>query len=228
MSKKILLVETSFDIHKIDKSELNESTQSEIGNDGFMYLEGCIQAFDVKNKNGRIYPKNVLMPAVEMYMKNNIEPFIKNKTFLTPGELDHPDTTSVSGKGISHLLTKIWIEGNKIMGRVRILNTKWGREIQELINGGMQLGISSRGMGSIAENNGEVDIVGEDFEIICWDIVTDPSTPGAYIYPVINNNGSFDNSDDVALYNNENVDKKIDKEKTISENIIKIKRIRLN
>lgn len=222
---KQLLVETSFDIHKVDIEKLNESARAEYDDDGFLYLEGCIQKFDVKNRNGRIYPKDVLMNAVNQYIENNINQFKGRGTYFTPGELDHPDTTTVSAKAVSHLVTKIWVEGNNIMGRVKILNTKWGKEIQELVKGGLQLGISSRGMGSVSETRDDADIVGEDFELICWDIVTEPSTPGAYISPVVNTKGSFDTVESIKrnVDNNSSNENKSD----LKENLEKIKRIRL-
>jgi hypothetical protein len=222
INKKQLLVETSFDIHKVDLEALKESAKVEYDKDGFLYLEGCIQAFNTKNRNGRIYPKEILMRAVNDYIENNINQFKSFGTYLTPGELDHPDTSTVSGRNISHLVTKIWVEGNKIMGRIKILNTILGKEIQELVKGGLQLGISSRGMGSISETRDDADIVGEDFELICWDIVTDPSTPGAYLYPQINTNGSFDTVESVKKEN-----KNVVRNNELKENLNKIKKIRL-
>ena len=96
------------------------------------------------------------------------------------GELDHPDTSVVNLSNASHLVTKIWMEDNRCMGKIEVLNTPSGRVLQELVNAGVKLGISSRGMGSVTESNG-VTMVEEDFQLICFDMVSDPSTPGAFM-----------------------------------------------
>ena len=96
------------------------------------------------------------------------------------GELDHPDTSVVNLANASHLVTKIWMEDNKCMGKIEVLNTPSGRVLQELVKAGCQLGISSRGVGSVTESNG-VTMVEDDFQLICFDMVSDPSTPGAFM-----------------------------------------------
>ena len=96
------------------------------------------------------------------------------------GELDHPDTSVINLANASHLVTEIWSEGDKVMGKIEVLNTPSGRVLKELVNAGVKLGISSRGMGSIREESGQT-IVEDDFQLICFDMVSDPSTPGAFM-----------------------------------------------
>ena len=98
------------------------------------------------------------------------------------GELDHPDDSVINLRNASHMVTDMWWEGNDVMGKIKVLDTPSGRILKDLINNGVKLGISSRGLGSVKESMGET-IVQEDFELICFDIVSEPSTPNAYIYP---------------------------------------------
>ena len=96
------------------------------------------------------------------------------------GELDHPDDSVINLKNASHLVTDIWWNGNDVMGKVKVLNTPSGQVLQELVKSGVSLGISSRGMGSVSENQNGT-IVEDDFQLICFDFVSEPSTPGAYM-----------------------------------------------
>ena len=96
------------------------------------------------------------------------------------GELDHPDTSVVNLANASHLVTSIWMDDNKVMGKIEVLNTPSGCVLKELVSAGVKLGISSRGMGSIREEGG-VTMVEDDFQLICFDMVSDPSTPGAFM-----------------------------------------------
>jgi hypothetical protein len=108
------------------------------------------------------------------------EEVIKDNRAL--GELDHPDDSVINLRNVSHLVTDIWWEGNDVMAKIKILDTPSGKVVKDLINSGVKLGISSRGMGSVQESMG-ASMVQEDFELICFDIVSEPSTPNAYIYP---------------------------------------------
>jgi hypothetical protein len=108
----------------------------------------------------------------------NYQKLVKEKRAL--GELDHPDTNVINLAQVSHRVTAIWMEGNTVMGKVQVLNTPSGKILQELVNGGCTMGISSRGMGSVREERGTT-IVEDDFQLICFDFVSEPSTPGAFM-----------------------------------------------
>tara|TARA_B100000287_G_scaffold434392_1_gene498700 strand:- start:383 stop:988 length:606 start_codon:yes stop_codon:yes gene_type:complete len=140
---------------------------------GGMILSGIMQKSDTVNGNGRIYPHKVLVREVENYSK-----LVKERRAL--GELDHPDDSVINLKNASHLCTSIWWEGQNVMGKVRILDTPSGKVLQELVKSGVSLGISSRGMGSVKESQNGT-IVEDDFQLICFDFVSEPSTPGAYM-----------------------------------------------
>lgn len=176
MNKMFLLREyASFEYQKDDddlKAALNDRSKP-------LVLTGVIQRCDTLNKNGRIYTKDILLPEVENY--NNI--FVKGDCAW--GELDHADSPIVSTQNISHLIKKIWIEGNVVYAKVQILNNPKGDMVRSMIEAGGRPGISSRAVGSLEKrhfgNEGMVDFVKEDLQIICWDIVSEPSTPGAYM-----------------------------------------------
>ena len=140
---------------------------------GGMILSGIMQKSDTVNGNGRIYPHAVLQKEVQNYSK-----LVKERRAL--GELDHPDDSVINLKNASHLVTEIWWNGNDVMGKVKVLNTPAGQVLQELVKSGVSLGISSRGMGSVSENQNGT-IVEDDFQLICFDFVSEPSTPGAYM-----------------------------------------------
>ena len=141
--------------------------------EGGMILTGKLQEGGIVNGNGRVYPPKVLMREINTYQK-----LVKERRAL--GELDHPDDSVINLKNCSHMVTAIWMEQNSVMGKVQVLNTRSGKILQELVNGGVKLGISSRGMGSVSENNGQT-IVEEDFQLICVDFVSEPSTPNAFM-----------------------------------------------
>ena len=153
---------------------LTEAEKRYVKNGG-MILTGKLQEAEVQNGNGRIYPKKIL----EREMKNYAM-LIKDSRALR--ELDHPDDSIINLKNASHMVTDAWWDGNNVMGKVKVLNTPSGKILQQLVNDGVKLGISSRGLGSVKESMGQT-IVQEDFELICFDIVSEPSTPDAYVYP---------------------------------------------
>lgn len=142
---------------------------------GNIELTGIIQRADTLNQNGRIYPKYILEREVRNYQK-----FVRERR--STGQLDHPETTVVELKYASHVITKVWWEGNAVVGTVELLNTSMGVEAQNLVKDGVLIGISSRGMGSTIDR-GDHQIVGEDFTLLCWDLVAEPSTPKAFLYP---------------------------------------------
>jgi len=141
--------------------------------DGGMILSGKLQESDVENGNGRIYPHKVMMREIETYSK-----LVKENRAL--GELDHPDDNVINLKNASHMVTSVWMENKNVMGKVKVLDTPSGRILRGLVESGAQLGISSRGMGSVTESMGKT-IVEDDFQLICFDFVSEPSTPGAFM-----------------------------------------------
>ena len=151
---------------------LTEDEKRYVANGG-MILSGIMQRSDTQNGNGRVYPHKVLMKEVENYKK-----LVKERRAL--GELDHPDDSVINLKNASHIVTDIWWEGKDVMGKVKALDTPSGKVLQELVKSGVSLGISSRGMGSVSESQGAT-IVEDDFQLICFDFVSEPSTPGAYM-----------------------------------------------
>ena len=140
---------------------------------GGMILTGKLQQANTENGNGRIYPYNVLVREVKNYEK-----LVRESRAL--GELDHPDDSVINLKNASHLVTSIWMDGDSVMGKVKVLNTPSGMVLKSLVESGVKLGISSRGMGSVENRNGKT-IVQDDFQLICFDFVSEPSTPEAFM-----------------------------------------------
>jgi len=151
---------------------LTEDDKKFVSSGGLM-LSGLMQMAETKNGNGRVYPQSILEREVKNYAQ-----LVKERRAL--GELDHPESSVINLNNASHMVTKIWMEGNKCMGTIRVLDTPSGKILRSLVESGVQLGISSRGMGSVRENNG-VTLVEDDFQLICFDMVSDPSTPGAFM-----------------------------------------------
>ena len=141
--------------------------------EGGLILSGIMQKCDELNGNGRIYPRTVLEREVKNYSK-----VVKERRAL--GELDHPEDSVINLKNASHLVTEVWWDGGSVMGKVQVLNTPSGNILKGLVDSGVKLGISSRGLGSVKEQQGET-IVEDDFQLICFDFVSEPSTPGAYM-----------------------------------------------
>ena len=142
---------------------------------GGMILSGIMQKADTQNGNGRIYPMEVLQREVQNYSK-----LVKERRAL--GELDHPEDSVINLSKASHMVTAIWMEGRDVKGKIRVLNTPSGQVLQELVKANVNVGISSRGRGSVTESAGQT-IVEDDFQLICFDMVSEPSTPNAYVYP---------------------------------------------
>ena len=166
--KQLLVDHTPFHVAKLTLSEGKEGTGTR------MRIKGKLQEAEVKNGNGRVYPPEVLKRQVEIYANGPV----KSNTAM--GELDHPESTIVNLNNVSHVINKVWWEGNDVMGMLTLLNTPSGKIAQEIILAGIPLGISSRGMGSVKQI-GETVEVQDDFELLCWDLVSVPSTPGAYM-----------------------------------------------
>ena len=141
--------------------------------DGGMILSGIMQMTETQNGNGRVYQHQTMVREVKNYQK-----LIKENRAL--GELDHPDDSVINLKNCSHMVTAMWMEGKNVMGKIKVLETPSGKILKELVNGGVTVGVSSRGMGSVTETNGRT-IVEDDFQLICFDMVSEPSTPGAFM-----------------------------------------------
>lgn len=137
-------------------------------------IEGVFAQAEQKNRNGRIYPKPVMEAAVKKYANEQV------KTKRAVGELNHPDGPTVNLDKVSHLITELKFEDNNVMGKARILDTPMGQIVKGLLEGGVQLGVSTRGMGSL-EKRGDAMYVKDDFMLNTVDIVQDPSAPGAFV-----------------------------------------------
>jgi len=145
---------------------------------GVFEVEGVMQRAGAKNQNGRIYTKEILMREVKKYM----EEFVNNGNAY--GELDHPESPIVSLKNASHIVKDLYWNGDDLMGKVELLNTPSGNIVKEIIKAGHTIGISSRGTGSVQQTSEGHLAVQPDFELVCWDFVSNPSTHGAFMNPI--------------------------------------------
>ena len=139
------------------------------------FIEGVFMQSDIKNRNGRIYPEQVMKKEVDRYVKEFVE---KDRAF---GELGHPDGPTINLDKVSHMITKLEQDGKNFMGRAKVLSTPNGQIVRNLINDGAKLGVSSRGLGSL-ETRGGAQVVKDDFQLAtAADIVADPSAPEAFV-----------------------------------------------
>lgn len=145
---------------------------------GVFEVTGIMQRAGAKNQNGRIYERGLLEREVENYINN----FVKIGNAY--GELDHPESAIVSLKNASHIVKELWWEGEDLMGRVELLNTPSGNIVKAIIEAGHTIGISSRGTGSVTQTNEGTLMVQPDFELCCWDFVSNPSTQNAFMRPI--------------------------------------------
>ena len=164
---KLLTAWTPF---QYTKEMIQESKEK---NDGKILMKGILQKANTLNQNGRVYPLPILEREIRNYQK-----FIKENRAL--GECDHPDSSVVELKNVSHIIREAWMEGDVCYGSVELLDTPCGKILQSLVESGVTLGISSRGVGS-TKHEGDYDVVQDDFQLICWDFVSEPSTPGAFM-----------------------------------------------
>ncbi len=171
---------------QITPEKINESMKE---NNGKLVVKGVLQRAEAKNQNGRIYPRETLVREAKKYEKE----FVNEKRAM--GELDHPESSVVNLQNVSHNITEMHFEGDNLLGTVEILTTPSGNILRELFKNGIKLGISSRGMGSVetvTEDSGDQVVkVQPDFELIAFDFVSNPSTHGAFMYPM---NESVDNT----------------------------------
>ena len=165
-------------------NEINKLTRGESIVEEPLVVYAVMQKYGVENRNGRIYPESILRKEAENYLK-----LIKDKRAM--GEADHPESSIVAISRISHNVVELWWEGNVLMGKLEIIMSPGfvnqgiisceGDQVANLLRKGLKIGVSSRGVGSLQKENGK-NIVQDDFELICWDVVTSPSTPGSWIY----------------------------------------------
>ena len=151
---------------------LTESEKTFVRNGGMM-LTGKLQESDVQNGNGRVYPHAIMEREVKKY-----KALVDDRRAL--GELDHPDSSIINLVNVSHMVTEVWMDGPSVMGKIKVLETPSGQILKALVESGVKTGISSRGMGSVKEQMGKT-IVEDDFQLICFDIVSEPSTPNAFM-----------------------------------------------
>lgn len=162
----------SYEVFDYTPDMIRESREK---NNGKILMKGILQKADTLNQNGRIYPQTVLDREVRNYQK-----FIMENRAL--GELDHPDSSVVNLKNVSHVIKEAYLEKGVVYGTVELLDTPSGKILQSLVESGVKLGISSRGVGS-TKKQGDYHVVQDDFQLICWDYVSEPSTPGAFMLP---------------------------------------------
>jgi hypothetical protein len=156
-------------------------TESMKENNGKLVVRGVLQRAEAKNQNGRVYPREVLVREAKKYHKE----FIKQSRAM--GELDHPESSVVNLQNVSHNIKEMHWEGDNLLGEVEVLGTPSGNILKELFKSGIKLGISSRGMGSVetvSEGGEQSQEVQPDFELIAFDFVSNPSTHGAFMYPM--------------------------------------------
>lgn len=189
---KSLLIECSIFTPKT--TQLTEGVKGERN----LIVEGVVQRADSKNQNGRVYPKHILEKEVEKYIATSIA---ENRAL---GELDHPESTVINLKNVSHNIKKLWWEGDDLMGRIEILPTPSGNILRELFVNNITVGISSRGMGSVQPlGEGTVEVQ-DDFELLAWDFVSTPSTQGAFMRPVGLSESYNPNTTDISKYSKVN------------------------
>tara|TARA_B100000214_G_scaffold371382_1_gene347668 strand:+ start:3934 stop:4551 length:618 start_codon:yes stop_codon:yes gene_type:complete len=169
MSKKLQVI-NSYATFDYTPEMIKESREL---NDGKVLMKGILQKAETVNQNGRIYPKAILEREIRNYQK-----FIQESRAL--GECDHPDSSVVELKNVSHIIREAYLDGDVVYGTVELLDTPCGKILQSLVESGVKLGISSRGVGS-TKRQGQYQIVQDDFQLICWDFVSEPSTPGAFV-----------------------------------------------
>ena len=164
---------TEYRTFKVDKRLVETS----IKENKSLVVKGVIQRAEAKNQNGRIYPREILEREIKKYSEGPI----KERRAL--GELDHPESSVINLQNVSHNVTKVKMVGDDVYGEVEILSTPAGNILKELFRNGITVGISSRGMGSVQEGPGDTVEVQDDFELLCFDFVSTPSTHGAFMKP---------------------------------------------
>ena len=159
--------------------EITQPIVEDVGGKKNYKIKGVFLQSDIKNRNGRVYPKQIMMKEVNRYQKEFVE---KKRAF---GELGHPDGPTVNLERVSHMITNLQQDGSNFIGEAKIMNTPYGKIVKGLIDEGAQLGVSSRGMGSLEQRNG-ANYVKSDFMLAtAADIVADPSAPDAFVQGIM-------------------------------------------
>ncbi|MDA9309730.1 primosomal protein [bacterium] len=166
---KQLLVET----HNLNynRVQLTENVNKDNGN---LMVEGILATAEIKNGNGRYYSRDLWEREMDKYSQ-----LIKERRAM--GELDHPEATVINLKNVSHIINEYWWDGDKVMGKIEILPTPSGQILKELVKSGVTVGVSSRGMGSLEDKGGVMEVQ-DDFELLCWDFVSTPSNPDSFMH----------------------------------------------
>ncbi len=159
---------------KFSPQQINEASKT----GGPFLVSGILQRAEAKNQNGRVYPREILEREVNRYSTR----FVKNRNAL--GELDHPESSVVNLKNVSHNIREVSFNGNEVHGVVEVLSTPSGNILKELFKNNITLGISSRGLGSVKQMDEGTVEVQSDFELVAWDFVSNPSTQGAFMSPM--------------------------------------------
>ena len=168
MSKALLIETNTF---KINPLQLTENVNKETGN---LMVEGILATAEVKNGNGRYYSKELWDREMQKYGE-----LIKERRSM--GELDHPESFVINLQNVSHLISEYYWDGDNVIGKIEVLPTPSGNILKELIKAGVTVGVSSRGMGSLEDRDGVMEVQ-DDFELLCWDFVSTPSNPGSYMH----------------------------------------------
>jgi hypothetical protein len=186
MTKNLLIETISFTPKPLSLSEGK-------GASGLPLVEGILATAEVKNGNGRYYSRKIWDREMNKYMDS-----VKNNRAV--GELDHPESSVINLKNVCHNIKDIWWNGDHIMGKIEVLPTPSGNILQALINSGITVGVSSRGMGSVKQM-GETLEVQNDFELLCWDFVSTPSNPGSWMAPLheglLNNINNYSKANEI-------------------------------
>ena len=161
-------------ISEYNDSNLQVITEAKKDGKKEYVIEGVFMQADKQNRNGRVYEKSILEAAVDKYVKEQV------KTGRAVGELNHPDGPGINLDKVSHKITELRFEGSDVIGKASILQTPMGKIVEGLLEGGVKLGVSSRGMGTLEKKNGVMQ-VGKDFMLATVDIVQDPSAPEAFV-----------------------------------------------
>ena len=167
--KQILIETRAFNANSISLTEVKAPS-------GNPMVEGILATAEVKNGNGRYYAKDLWQREIDKYK----EVVKENRA---TGELDHPESSIINLKNVSHIIRDLWWDGDQVIGKIEILPTTSGNILKALIENNVQVGVSSRGMGSLKQV-GEILEVQDDFELLCWDFVSTPSNPGSYMHVI--------------------------------------------
>jgi len=168
--KQVLIETQAFQVNPV---QLTEGIKSPVGNP---IVEGILATAEVRNGNSRYYKKDLWQREIDKYMD-----VVKQNR--ATGELDHPESSVINLKNVSHIIRDLWWDGDQVIGKIEILPTVSGNILKALIENNVQVGVSSRGMGSLKQV-GEILEVQDDFELLCWDFVSTPSNPGSYMHVI--------------------------------------------